>query len=39
MQINAITICPVAQPIANTIGVEARDVSFMTYDSVSKDAL
>ena len=39
MQINAIIIWPDAQPIANTIGVDARDVSFITYDNVSNDAL
>ncbi len=39
MHMNAIIICPEAQPIANTIGVDARDVSFITYDSVSNDAL
>ncbi len=39
MQINAITICPVAHPIAKTIGVDAREVSFITYDNVSKDEL
>ncbi len=39
MQIKAIKICPVAQPIASTIGVDAREVSFITYDKVSNEAL
>ena len=32
-------ICPDAHPIANTIGVEAQEVSFITSESVSNDAL
>jgi hypothetical protein len=39
MQMKAIRICPEAQPIAKTMGVEAREVSFITYDNVSNDAL
>ena len=39
LQINAIIIWPLAQPIDKTMGVDALDVSFMTYESVSREAL
>jgi hypothetical protein len=39
MQMKAIMIWPEAQPMARTMGVDARDVSFITYDSVNSEAL